>query len=521
MKTFAKQLNFALIILVTAIMWGCTGAAGSGSSSSIGSNASAAALSTADTLATYIKASNTDAGDQLGYSVAMSGDGNTLAVGAPSESSAASGINGNQTDNSLPQAGAVYVYVHSVNGWSQQAYIKSSNPDLRDQFGLALALSADGNTLAVGTGFEDSSAKGINGNQLDNNASQSGAVYVFTRNGIVWTQQAYIKASNTETGDEFGLAVTLSGDGNTLAVGAKLEDSSATGINGNQNDNSATDSGAVYIFSRAGTTWSQSTYVKASNTEANDWFGNSVALSSDGNTLAVGANLEDSAATGINGNQGDNSATDSGAVYVFVRSGGTWGQQAYVKASNTDPGDWFGISTSLSGDGNTMIVGACCEDSNAKGLNGNQADNSAPGAGAAYLFGRTAGAWAQQFYVKATNTHSGDEFGHYLAISSDGNTIAIAAAHENSSPNKGPTDISLPQSGAVFLITRSDAGWFYDKFLKAPNADAGDQFGDAVAVSTDGFAVAVGAPLEAGSATGINTNSGDNSAPGAGAAYVY
>ena len=125
----------------------------------------------------------------------------------------------------------------------------------------------------------------------------------------------YFKASNT--GGLFGHSVALSGDGNTLAVGTNLEDSNATGVNGNQADNSASDSGAVYVFTRSGSSWSQQAYVKASNTEANDNFGISVALSADGNTLAVGAYGEDSNATGINGNQADNSASSSGAVYVY------------------------------------------------------------------------------------------------------------------------------------------------------------------------------------------------------------
>jgi hypothetical protein len=346
-------------------------------------------------------------------------------------------------------------------------------------------------------------------------------VYVFTRSGTTWTQQAYIKASNTETGDEFGMAVSLSGDGNTLAVGAILEDSNATGANGNQNDNSAIDSGAVYVFTRSATIWTQAAYIKASNTQAGDAFGSSVSISSDGNTLAVGALQEDSAATGINGNQSDNSAADSGAVYVFTRSGVIWGQQAYVKASNTEAGDSFGISVAVSGDGNTLLAGACCEDSNASGLNGNQSDNSSTGSGAVYLFGRSAGVWSQQFYIKPSTNQSGEEFGHFLAISTDGNTILAAAARENSSPTQAPTDQSLPRSGAVFVLTRNGASWTYQKFLKATNADANDSFGGAVSVSSNGSTVAVGAPMEDGSATGINTNSGDNSAPDAGAAYVF
>ena len=136
-------------------------------------------------------------------------------------------------------------------------------------------------------------------------------------------------------------------------MGASGESSNATGINGNQADASASQAGAVYVFTRSGTTWSQQAYVKASNTRANANFGGSVALSGD--TLAVGASGESSNASGINGDQADTSAAQAGAVYVFTRSGTTWSQQAYVKASNTRASARFGFSVALSGD--TLAVG--------------------------------------------------------------------------------------------------------------------------------------------------------------------
>ena len=136
---------------------------------------------------------------------------------------------------------------------------------------------------------------------------------MFTRSGDVWSQQAYLKASNTGAGDYFGTSVAVSGD--TLVVGARYEDSNATGVDGDQADNTAANSGAAYVFTRSGSTWSQQAYLKASNPGANDEFGNSVGVSGD--TVVVGARYEESNATGVNGDQADNSAADSGAVYVF------------------------------------------------------------------------------------------------------------------------------------------------------------------------------------------------------------
>jgi hypothetical protein len=332
----------------------------------------------------YVKASNSEADDWFGGGLSLSGDGNTLAVSASGEDSNATGIGGNQSDNSASRSGAVYVFTRSGTTWTQQDYLKASNAEVSDYFSR-VSLSADGNKLAVGASGEDSNATGIGGDQTDNSASSSGAVYVFTRSGTTWTQQAYVKASNSEANDGFGGWLSLSVDGNTLAVSASGEDSNATGIGGDQTDNSASSSGAVYVFTHSGTTWTQQAYLKASNSEAGDYFSR-VSLSVDGNTLAVGASDEHSNATGINGNQSDNSASRSGAVYVFARSGSTWTQQAYVKASNTDESDNFGVDVSLSGDGNTLAVSAIAEDSNATGIGGDQSDNSASNSGAVYIY---------------------------------------------------------------------------------------------------------------------------------------
>jgi hypothetical protein len=338
----------------------------------------------------YLKASNAGRDDYFGLSVAVSGD--TIVVGAPLEDSSATGVNGNQANDSLGSSGAAYVFVRTGTNWSQQAYLKASNTGAGDQFGHSVAVSGD--TVVVGAPGESSSATGVNGNQNDDNADNSGAAYVFVRNGTSWTQQAYFKASNTEgglggvlPGDLFGSSVAVSGD--TVVVGAPYEDSSATGVNGNQTDNSASDSGAAYVFVRDTVNignW-HTAYLKASNTEAGDNFGWSVSVS--GGRILVGAPLEDSNATRANGSQSDNSAPDSGAMYLFVRGGTifspTWRFRDYLKASNTGAGDQFGTAVAISGD--MAVVGAPYEDSHAVGVNGDQNNNTATNAGAAYVFG--------------------------------------------------------------------------------------------------------------------------------------
>jgi hypothetical protein len=143
-------------------------------------------------------------------------------------------------------------------------------------------------------------------------------VYVWGRTGTNWAQQAYLKATNPDLEDLFGVRVTLSGDGNTLVVSAPAEDGGGQGLNGKQHDNSAVDAGAAYIFTRAGTNWAQRLYLKGSNTEQFDEFGSSSAISGDGKTIFLGAMSEASAAREINGNQNDNTQLGAGAVYVFA-----------------------------------------------------------------------------------------------------------------------------------------------------------------------------------------------------------
>ena len=332
----------------------------------------------------YIKASNTDAQDEFS-AVTLAGDGKTLAVGARGEASNATGIDGVQTNNAGPSTGAVYVFTRSGATWSQQAYVKASNSGGGDQFGFTVKLSDDGNTLAVSAPMEDSNATGVGGNEADNSMANAGAVYVFTRAGATWSQEAYIKASNADVGDNFGEGLALSADGNTLAAGAPYEKSKASGINGDQADNSAAVAGAAYVFARAGS-WSQQAYVKASNQAADYYFGAPVTLSSDGTTLAVGSRNESNAATGINGSQTGGASSHSGAVYTFTGSGGVWSQLNYVKAPNSHADDNFGTACGLSSDGSELAVGAWHQSGGSAGINGDLMDVSQPQAGAAYVY---------------------------------------------------------------------------------------------------------------------------------------
>jgi hypothetical protein len=303
-----------------------------------------------------IKASNTGAFDEFGTSVAISGD--TLVVGAPGESSGGT--------YNLNEAGAAYVFTRSSGVWSQQAFLKAGDVNADDRFGASVAISGD--TLVVGAPFEDSSASG---SETDNSVSGAGAAYVFTRSSGVWSQQAFLKATDAEEFDYFGTSVAITGE--TLVVGAPQEDSKVTIGEG---DNSITDSGAAYVFTRSDGIWTQQAFLKANYAGMNDLFATSLAISGD--TLVVGAIGEDS---NTSDSEIDNSAFDAGAAYIFTRSNGIWNQQSFLKASNAEANDKLGTSVAISGD--TVVAGAPFENSSASG---GEADNSAASAGAAYVW---------------------------------------------------------------------------------------------------------------------------------------
>lgn len=390
-----------------------------------------------------LQGQETEVFDNFAASLAM--DGDTIVVGAYGESSSARSVNGDQTNNDAGSSGAAYVFVRNGSTWTQQAYLKASNADAGDRFGESIGISGD--TIIVGAGFETSGARGVNGDGTDNSSNEAGAAYIFVRNGTAWTQQVYLKASNTDEFDLFGFLVAV--DRDTAVACSPFEASGATGVNGDQSDNSLGGAGACYVFVRDGTTWAQQAYVKSFTAESGDGFGWSVAVDDD--TLVVGARSEDSSATGVNGDRSNNSASSSGAAFVYARNGTSWSNHAYLKASNTNASDGFGTSVAI--DGDAIVVGAIGEASAAVGVGGNQSDNTAAGSGAAYTFIRSGSSWSQRAYFKASNTNASDRFGSYVAL--DGDTIIMGANGEDSSAsgvNGNQNDNSAESAGAAYVF---------------------------------------------------------------------
>ena len=363
-------------------------------------------------------------GDEFGVSVAVSGD--TAVVGAYFEDKPAAGGR-----PAIQFAGAAYVFKRSGATWSEQARLTPSNAEANvNFFGFSVAVSGD--TVVVGAQGEDSAAGAA---PSDISAANAGAAYVFVRSGNTWSEQARLKASNAEADDFFGLGVAVSGD--TVIVGAPYEDGAAGSAPG---DNGAESAGAAYVFTRSDSAWSEQARLKASNAEAHDAFGYSVAVSGD--TVVLGAPYEDGAA---GSGPGDNGAGRAGAAYVFTRSGSTWIEQAWLKASNAGADDECGTKVAVSGD--TVVVGALREDSAA---GAGPSDDSAENAGAAYVFVRSSGTWSELARLKAGNAESADWFG--IGVTVSGDTVVVGAHGEDSAPEVDPGDNSAGITGAAYVF---------------------------------------------------------------------
>jgi hypothetical protein len=383
--------------------------------------------------------------DRYGCSVALSGDGNVRVVGIC------------QADPyGDAERGAAYFYTWAPGGGWNVAVVTASDGKMWDMFGNSVAVSADGSTAVVGAYLAD-----VNGKL------NQGAVYVFRQSGGNWFEVKKLTASDGAAQDQFGYAVAVSADGGTILVGSPWDD---MGVHQDQ--------GSVYVFKGSGATlWDEKYKLTASDGASSTSFGYSVALSNDGTTAAVGAEADD-----IGANQ------DQGSAYIFNSTGDVWSQQPKLIASDGAAGDIFGVSISLAGDGNTVLVGAQYAMINA---------NSGQGAG--YIFTRTAGVWGGQQKLIASDGLSNHYFGISAALSADGSTALLGAIKADFGGNS--------QTGAAYLFKPMNGFWGEWKKLGASDGEQKDSFGYRVAISTDGKTALVGAYR--------------NGAISQGAAYLY
>ena len=305
---------------------------------------------TAWTQEAKITASDGAADDCFGVSVAISGD--HVVVGAQRDDDAGS------------NSGSAYIFKRNGTEWTEQAKITASDCAADDCFGVSVAISGD--YVVVGAYGAD-----------DDAGSNSGAAYIFKRNGTEWTEQAKITASDGAAGDLFGYSVAISGD--HAVVGAHWDGDAGMG------------SGSAYIFKRDGIAWTEQAKITASDGAADDIFGIRVAISGD--YVVVGAQRDGDA------------GMDSGSAYIFKRDGIAWTEHAKITASDGAAYDHFGSSVAISGD--RAVVGAYGD------------DDAGGSSGSAYIFKHDGTAWTEQAKITASDGAAGDLFGYSVATSGD------------------------------------------------------------------------------------------------------
>jgi hypothetical protein len=379
----------------------------------------------------YVKSQNAEPWVFFGNAIAASG--NTLVVGEPGESSKSSGVKGDPTDMSVPNAGAVYVYVHTVSGWKQEAYLKSPNTAKEQKFGTSVAISGD--TLVAGT---DGGEEAI----------------VFVRSNGAWTQQAMFGApGGNSTG--CGRSVAISGD--TIAIGCP---NASTDKNGKYDPDNSAHTGQVLVYVRSGTKWTLQAVLKSQVLFMNSLFGQTVALDGDllvASHAVAGAVMAFSRSgsawtldTQLSGPSGPSSPTvnlvvagstalisnNGSSTYQVVMYGHTGGK--WTKAGTLDGPKGTGFGYALAMSGNAILVGA---------------PSDAQGSGGTYLYNLVSGAWQKTAYLNASNPDVGDSFGSAVAIGGD--FIGIGAPGEGSNATGLNGDQSSNEdthSGAVYIF---------------------------------------------------------------------
>jgi hypothetical protein len=360
-------------------------------------------------------------GAQLGFSVALSADGNTAVLGGPED-------NGG--------VGAAWVFTRTGSAWTQQGEkLTGGEESGSGHFGGAVKLSSDGDTLLVGGSADNGGV---------------GAAWVFTRTGSSWSQQGPKLTGREETaGGRFGDSVALSGNGNTALIGGPEDGAYA---------------GAAWLFTRTGSSWSQDGPKLTGGSEEMGLgdFGYSVALSADGSTALIGAATD--GGTAPNG--------FVGAAWVYTRTGSTWTPQGpkLTSGTNGEAGEAlgaFGSSVALSSDGDTALIGAFGE---------------GHFSGAAWVFSRSGQTWSRPGSKLSGVAENGSAyFGYSVALSADGNHALVG----------GPEDAG--KAGAAWAFTRAGAGWTQEKITATPPSPAAG-FGFGVALSSSGATALVGGP---------------------------
>jgi len=389
-------------------------------------------------------ASDNQLGDEFGHALDINSSGNTIIVGAHQEDTGGTG------------AGSSYIFTkNSSDIWSERQKIQASDKQSGDIFGYSVAIDGLGNTTVIGAHRENTGG------------SNAGAAYVFTKNSSdIWSEKQKLLSSDIQAYDFFGYSVAVNSEGNTAVIGANHEDTGGV------------DAGAAYIFTKnSSDIWSQRQKIQASDKQASDFFGDSVAINSAGTLAIIGAASED---TG---------GTDAGAVYVFTKnSSDIWSERQKLLSSDLQAGDQFGISLDINAAGNIAIIGASYE------------DTGATSAGSSYIFTKNASdIWNESQKIQASDILAQSHFGSSVSINDIGDMVVIGAFDKD--------QISTLNAGAVYIFTKNSSDvWNQYQKLQASDFSTNNYFGIDVCIDS------VGANILAGA----NGNSSD-----AGAAYFF
>ena len=420
----------------------------------------------------YVKASNTDALDAFGRFFVLSQDGNTLVVSSQ-EDSAATGVNGDQEDDSLEESGAVYVYRRIGSAWQQSAYLKPDVTQAQQYFGTGyplglrpVAVTSDGATIAVGAPGENVGA-----------AEAAGAIYLFTRAADgSWSQVAKLTAPAPNNFDYFGVGLELSDDGTYLRATAIAGVPSVTSL----------------VYRRGASGWEYDTTLAG---DFNDiWCANQLSA----NATKIIAVCESFTIPGTR-------------LHTWKRSGTVWSL-----ASTQSVPSRVDEPVALSGNAAHLALRIRTE-------TGDVSVNSYTWTGSEWTLG--------QVLLQPGGLAFGfNTWGQNLAINRNGTMLAIGDYWNTSGGTGVANGLRPPNSpapfdkeGAVFVYQRGNGTSPYalTKVVKAPNPGNGDAFGHDLALSGNGLTLAVGAPGEDSAARGIDGDQADESLQSAGAVYLY
>ena len=418
----------------------------------------------------YFKANDAEERDGFGVDLVLSPDGNTMAVTRPGSSEFTS-----------TRDERVYVFARVDNVWQQQAILDGTEPVSVRDFGQALSLSGNGDLLAVGSPEE------ILRNEDGDTEERAGAVYVYQRASGRWQQQARLVSSTISSSDQFGFSVSLSADGNTLAVGAP-------GVGD-----------GVFVYELIDGSWQQERRVIPDISDNAFGFGGSVSLSEDGNTLAVGSDRF--VVTG------DPILRRAGAAYIFSRVDTDWEQRAFLLPDDPVEGAFFGRSISLDADGDVLAVGAP--------LWNFGRGESGPPIGTAYVFRNVSGIWQQE--ARLNTTFQGDITGSEVDLSGDGSTLAVTSfgrSFVTIYKNEGVNWLLQARFNGNSTQLQNEADLGLDS-IGRPISPSTESFASSLSLSSDGETLAIGAAGENGAAREINGDRNDNSRSNSGAVFLY